>query len=196
MTLVTAGRVKSLLWFILRTYQGQFPVNQDVLNKLNAKQRHIDDTALEMSSYLLVTTLTVEICNRKRKKTVTRQLKVKKKFFLLGTEIVITLVEHFKCLGCLSSEWRTARQALENNGAQTPQIRLGIILQGHDYFGRLVQAQTVNSKITATTNGIKKSSKGNWTPRRRSGFSASEQTSHPTHEVEGKQDNLKKCIQV
>lgn len=53
---------------------------------------------------------------------------------LLGAEIVIPLVEHLEGLGRLGREGSPPSEALEDDGAQTPQVRFGVVVQGHDHF--------------------------------------------------------------
>lgn len=46
-------------------------------------------------------------------------------------------VEVFELLRGLCLEWGLASEALEHNGAYTPQVCLSTILQGHNHFRSL-----------------------------------------------------------
>ena len=48
---------------------------------------------------------------------------------LLWFEINIFLIELLELLWCLGLEWCFPSQTLEDNGPDTPKVRLGIILQ-------------------------------------------------------------------
>jgi hypothetical protein len=54
---------------------------------------------------------------------------------LLWSEICIFLVKVLQLLRCVSLEWRLARQTLEHDRAERPQICLCVILQRHYHLG-------------------------------------------------------------
>lgn len=55
-------------------------------------------------------------------------------FNSLRRQVRILLVEVLQLLWCVGLERRLARQALEHDRSQRPEIRLGVVLQRHDDF--------------------------------------------------------------
>ena len=50
------------------------------------------------------------------------------------SQIGVLLVEVLERLRCLGLERGLAGQALKDDGTQTPEVRFGVVLQGHDHL--------------------------------------------------------------
>ena len=61
-------------------------------------------------------------------------------------EIGVLLVEVLEGLGCLGLEGGLPGQALEHDGAETPEVGLGVVLQGHDHLGSLKYTEEVSGE--------------------------------------------------
>ena len=57
--------------------------------------------------------------------------------YSLWCEVGVHLVEGLERLGRLCLKRRLAGQALEHDRPQAPQVRLGVVLEGHDDLGSL-----------------------------------------------------------
>lgn len=70
---------------------------------------------------------------------------------------MVAFVKHFQGLWRLGRERRPTRQTLEHDRTQTPQVRFGIVLKGHDHFGSLKQRKCLkNIYVLQNSAGDKK----------------------------------------